>query len=77
MVMPPRQGGYQRDMGRDYRQFAGGQPQQVPFQTQGYAPQGMQQTPPMGMMPQGGPQMQRPQGQMLARALQNMPQRVA
>jgi hypothetical protein len=46
MVMPPRQGGYQRDMKRDYRQFAGGQPQQMPFQVQGYAPQGMQQQGP-------------------------------
>jgi hypothetical protein len=33
-------------MKRDYRQFAGGQPQQMPFQVQGYAPQGMQQQGP-------------------------------
>ena len=53
-----RQGGMQRDMGRDYRQFAGGQPQGMQFPSQG-------PSMPRAPMPQGNPM----QGQ-----LRGMPQ---
>ena len=73
-----RQGGMQRDTSRDYRQFAGGQPQGMQFPSQGpsmtQAPS-PQATPQQGMPMQAN--MQAMQGPMLARALQMMPRRMA
>ena len=83
-----RQGGMQRDSSRDYRQFAGGQPQGMQFPSQGpsmtQAPspqatpqQGMPMQQQIPMMQPGQQAIQQGQGQMLARALQMMPRRMA